>query len=168
MKRIVFAALAVLLVFAAGCTTQDTGQTGGITVKDPTVSEMKQCVSDDDCMKVFDCCCGTAINVLLETQWNAQLDCGETFCTTIECTPAYAACENGKCIMKEYDRTNDYLRCERDEDCICGADNQTGGCAIGSYAFITRSETCLGFCTEETTEFSYDCVNKICAPVEKS
>jgi hypothetical protein len=129
---------------------------------------MKKCTSNDECTTVFDCCCGTSINALFVSTWNGQLSCADNFCSTIDCVPTYAACANGQCVLKEYNRATDYLRCEKDADCICGTDNESGECAIGSYSFITLSENCLNFCTNATSEFSYNCVNNICAPVAKN
>jgi len=54
------------------------------------------------------------------------------------------------------------LYCEKDEDCACGVDKETGQCAIGNKKYIDITRQCPDFCTGIGGYLKIVCKNNTC------
>ncbi|MBS3074963.1 hypothetical protein J4429_00730 [Candidatus Pacearchaeota archaeon] len=76
-------------------------------------------------------------------------------------------CEKNKCIGSEKNVT-DYNYCERDTDCACGTNIQTGECFIGNKKYVNETKQCPDYCSGFAANLINRCENNKCISSNKN
>lgn len=55
--------------------------------------------------------------------------------------------------------------CEKDHDCACGINMDTGNCFYGNRGYVYTNQQCPDFCTGIANMFEIKCLNNTCVQV---
>jgi hypothetical protein len=140
------------------CVNQGTKSEGCLyTVKAGNVS--RACSRDSDCIPQQ--CCHPTACMNKDEKKACNVMCTESCEGPIDCGAGSCACVEGQCSVESP------LYCEKDSDCACGTDKETGDCAYGNEDYINEKKQCPDYCSGIAGNLEIKCIENRCSQVEK-
>ena len=140
------------------CVNQETRNEGCLyTVTAANVS--RACSADSDC--VPEQCCHPTACMNMGAKKPCNLLCTQVCEGPIDCGAGTCACVNGQCAVESAQY------CDRDSDCSCGTDINSGQCAYGNKKYINETKQCPDYCSGIAGDKEIICENHKCTQAAK-